>query len=140
MRIRTASALGAGALLVAAGLAVHASPFHNPEDRDRRIRDYRCDHRTVEVALRVDLGRQRPVEIEYKLPGDPPVKHRINADTWVTVDEAFECPGTARVTVHARDAFGGNTSCWIEVDGRKVIGQSTRKRETCSVTAQLVAP
>lgn len=141
MRLKTASVLGVLTLVAGGLLVTQRSPFRDEsDDRSNRVRSYRCDHQVVEVELLADMGRPRSAQIEYKLPGDPPVVHNITAERWTTVDESFECPGTARLTVRPADAYGGSTECVIKVDGRTVIARKTRSRDVCEVTAHLVAP
>lgn len=137
VKARTA-VIGTLAVLAGAALLVQLRPFEDPEEKNERLTSYRCERQYPKVELRADMGRKRRVDIEYKTPSGPPKTERVNSYTWTGVLQSFECPGTVRLTVKHADAFGGDTRCWIVVDGVVVIDRNTRNREVCSVTAHLV--
>ncbi len=98
----------------------------------------RCRGERAEVAFAVELGRTRPVQVEYWITG---LRMRENVDTnqWVAVDETVTCPGHVELTVRRRDVWGGKTSCRIEVDGRVVARDETTGQAECHAAVELVA-
>lgn len=122
-----------GALFMARQLTDDGDPLPS-------VTSYQCRGKTVEVEFGADLGpRARPVRIRYWVQGGTPRAHDLKVDWWTTVDPALPCPATAHLTVNPADVWGGNTECWISVNGNRLVEMYTRQRRECSVTVKLIA-
>lgn len=98
-----------------------------------------CKGDAAEVEFGADLRTSRPIRVRYWTTGTPVIAHDIKADSWRTVDPALPCGTTAHLTVIPADGWGGDTHCWIEVNGRGAVEQRTRLRAECSVSVTLIA-
>jgi hypothetical protein len=99
---------------------------------------YRCGSGTVEVTFGADMGRRsRPVEIRYRTDDIQFKTVEVTADYWITVDPSVPCPSSAKLAVTAKDVWGGQTECWIEINGTRVVERRTRRTEDCAVAVKL---
>lgn len=138
-RSRTLPTLLAASVVLAAGALFMAvaggegEPLPNAASR-------RCRDKVAEVEYGADMGsKARPVKIRHWRQGKPPVSYDLTTDWWTAIDQVVPCPAVVRLTVSSGDVWGGDTECWISVDGTRVVEARTRLRAVCSVTVKLVA-
>lgn len=99
-----------------------------------------CGGRTAEVEMGAQMNKNRPVKMRWWVSGSnhPPATWEGTTDYWETADPKMPCDTTLQFVVSPGDVWGGDTHCWVSVNGRDVAESRVRLRENCHLIVRLI--